>query len=408
MARVLLITEVLPRDLSNGSDIRVQNFIKELAKYHDCCLVVLDNTPIDECVRKKLGVREICVFPSIPRSTKSLMRHFRISNSQVLRKSYPGFLLKIRSEVDTLIRDRRIELIFCLDPLTAEFVIDQTIPKLLDYCDSRTLTYRRMMASRASSMPMSSRFRGYVDYLRQRRRERHLVRTFEFTTTISPSDKQCLVEVAAVQDGVVVVVPNGVSPDALRVQAKADGRRRSVVFWGNLDFPPNWTAIDYFYQEIYLPYLAEKQVEWHIIGRGANDSIKKLAEQPGIFLHGFVDDLYGEISQHGAMVNPMIEGSGLKNKVLEAFACRLPVVSTTMGIEGVGAVRGQVCVVADEAEKFADAVIRVLDDQVLADEFSANARRFVEDNYTWETVGFRLNEVVTVALGNASSAKEST
>ena len=107
------------------------------------------------------------------------------------------------------------------------------------------------------------------------------------------------------------------------------------------------------------------------------------------------------------MVNPMIEGSGLKNKVLEAFACRLPVISTTIGIEAIGAGCGQVSIVADEAEKFADGVIRVLDDRALGNEISTNARRLVEDNYTWETVGARLNELFTVALGNASSAKDS-
>jgi glycosyltransferase involved in cell wall biosynthesis len=94
------------------------------------------------------------------------------------------------------------------------------------------------------------------------------------------------------------------------------------------------------------------------------------------------------------MVNPMVEGSGLKNKVLEAFACYLPVVSTTMGIEAVGVQSDEHCLVADDPAAFAGAVIRCLDDEGLVASMSAAARQFVEDRFEWCAIGKQLDDIV--------------
>jgi glycosyltransferase involved in cell wall biosynthesis len=135
-------------------------------------------------------------------------------------------------------------------------------------------------------------------------------------------------------------------------------------------------------------------VEWHIIGRGADESIRELAAHPLIHLHGFVEDLYAEISSHGVMVNPMVEGSGLKNKVLEAFACRLPVVSTTMGIEAIGTGPGEHYLVADDAHAFASAVIRCLEDEDMAARMTTAARQLVEDQFEWNAIGEQFDQLV--------------
>ena len=91
------------------------------------------------------------------------------------------------------------------------------------------------------------------------------------------------------------------------------------------------------------------------------------------------------------MINPMVEGSGLKNKVLEAFACRVPVVSTPLGIEAIDAMPGRHYVKADSPGDFAEAVTSLLADPAYASEIAEAARLLVESKYRWSAIGDQLD-----------------
>ena len=196
------------------------------------------------------------------------------------------------------------------------------------------------------------------------------------------------------------MIPNGVAPAALTAGRPLKERSRTVVFWGNLDFAPNWTAIHYFHDQIFLPYLAKRSIDWHIVGSGASEAINKMADHPRIQVHGHIDKLFEFVATHGVMVNPMVEGSGLKNKVLEAFACGVPVVSSSMGIEAVGALPEQHYIAADTPKDFAQAVIRLLDDVDCADNMRMSAQEFVAQNFDWTKIGNRLIDLINQVLSN--------
>jgi glycosyltransferase involved in cell wall biosynthesis len=399
MARILIMCATYPADLSSGADLRFQNLIKQLAQRNDCYLVCFGELPQGVEPKSHTGVRDCETLPVFPKVGRSVLRHLRLTNTHFLKRSMPAYLVEMQAAVSKLVRRWEIDALVCMVPSAAEILLQIDVPKLLDYCDSSTLTFRRVLENRGSKMSVSKRLGVYVAYFRQRQRERSLVRQFDRTTTVADADRACLLEVSGVQSDRVVVVPNGVASEALNRKPGAGDRRRSIVFWGNLDFPPNWTAIDYFNREVFLPHLVARNVEWHIIGKGADESIRRLAQHPLIHLHGFVEDLFEEISSHGVMVNPMVEGSGLKNKVLEAFACRLPVVSTTMGIEAVGARPDEHYLVADDPAAFAEAVMRCLEDEDLAATITAAARQFVESHFEWNSIGSKLDALVKKVAG---------
>ena len=394
MPRILILCGRYPDDLSKGSDLRFQNLCKQLAQRNECFLVCLGKVPVGIDPLAHVGVRDFETLPLRPDTGRSFLRHLRLTNVHFLKRSVPAYLAHTQGEIKRLVAKWEIDAAICLVAPAAEMLLSTDIPKLLDFCDSRTLTLRRMLDNRGGEMNAGERLGMYVKYFRDKQRERSLVRQFDRTMTISEADRECLLRISGAHPGKVVVVPNGVASEALSQAAGAKGRKRSVVFWGNLDFPPNWTAVNYFHKDIFLPHLAAQNVEWHIIGKGADESIRELSRHPLIHLHGFVDDLYEEISSHGVMVNPMVEGSGLKNKVLEAFACRLPVVSTTMGIEAVGARADKHFLVADEPAAFAGAVIRCLEEEDLAATMSGAARQFVENYFEWGAIGEKLDVLV--------------
>jgi len=390
----MIICGSYPADVISGADLRFQNLSKQLAERNETYIVSFGDVSEDIDPRSHLGVRDFDTLPQIPKTGRSPLRHLRATNTHFLERSVPAYLAESRTKVVKLVAQWKIDVLVCLVPPAAEIVLPIDLPKLLDYCDSRTLTFRRMLENRGSEMGIRERLGIYVKSFRQSHLERALVRRFDRTTTISNADRDCLLEVSGATPEKVVVIPNGVSGSALKLDSTRSSRKRSVVFWGNLDFPPNWTAVDYFNTRIFLPYLADKGIEWHIIGKGADDSIRQLAEHSQIHLHGFVEDLYAEIASHGAMINPMVEGGGLKNKVLEAFACRLPVVSTTMGIEAVGAQPNEQYLVADDPAAFAAAVIRCLEDTELVTSMAGAARQFVEDHFEWNAIGEQLDDIV--------------
>jgi glycosyltransferase involved in cell wall biosynthesis len=394
MIRVLILCGSYPADLTSGAHLRFQNLCKQIAARNDAYLVCLEDIPegVDPCAQ--IGVRHFTTLPAMPRTGKSPLRHFRLTNKQFLKRSLPKYLAESQDAIGRLAAQWKIDALVCLVPPAAEMLLPIAIPKLLDFCDSRTLTLRRILDNRNNKLTIAQRVSVNVSYFRERDRERALVRQFERTITISGADRDCLLEISGVSPGSVAIIPNGVSSAALDIAPVRGERKRSVVFWGNLDFPPNWTAVHYFNRHIFTPHLADEGVEWHIIGKGADASIQAIAKHPNVHLHGFVDDLYREIAAHGAMINPMVEGSGLKNKVLEAFACNLPVVSTTMGIEAVGARSGEHCLVADDPADFSAAVMRCLDDTSLATGMAAAARQFVEDHFEWSAIGGQLQQVI--------------
>lgn len=394
MPRTLILCGAYPADLSSGADLRFLNLCKQIASRNAAYVVCLGDIPEGIDPESHMGVRGFATLPEVPAAGQSMLRHLRISDRHFIRRSRPDYLAETQSTIADLIARWNIDVVVCLWPLVAEMVLPLALPKLVDCTDSRTLTFRRMLANRGDQMSLRERVGFHTRYLRLRRFERAIVREFERTMTISAADRDCLLEVSGAHPDKVVVIPNGVSDSALTLQSQPSERRRSVVFWGNLDFPPNWTAIDYFHREIFVPFLADAGIEWHIIGKGADAAINELAKHPLVHLHGFVEDLYAEISSHGAMVNPMVEGSGLKNKVLEAFACYLPVVSTSIGIDAVGAQADEHYLVADEPAAFAEAVMRCLDDADFAASQCEAARRFVEDHFEWNAIGARLDGIL--------------
>jgi len=398
MARVLILCKGYPGAISSGEFLRTQNFCREVAARHESYLVFFDESHSVQHPEQDLGVKAWQSLSPIPTQGRSRRRLLRFSNARFLELSVPEYVAETRNKIQDLCELWDIEVILCLSLGTAEIVVPFNLPKILDYCDSATLTLQRVLSHRGKDFSLLERTNLNLRKLRQGFLERTFVRAFDCTTTISEADKRSFVEVAQVPHDKVSVIPNGVAEEALNAGQRARDHRRSVVFWGNLDFPPNWTAVEYFFNNIYRPHLVQEDIEWHIYGRGASQSIEQIARHEGIFLHGYVDDLFSEVAKQGVMINPMVEGSGLKNKVLEAFACRVPVVSTSLGIEAIDASPGLHYVQADAPEEFAKAICSLLADRDYASRIAEDARLLVESKFRWSVIGDQLGSVVNGVL----------
>ena len=160
-------------------------------------------------------------------------------------------------------------------------------------------------------------------------------------------------------------------------------QRRDVMFVGGFRHPPNVDAVEWFVGEIWPRVRAQRPgVLFHCIGGDVPARIAALAEQPGVRVHGHVPDLAPWLEGCRVAVAPLRYGAGVKGKVNQPMAHGLPVVATNCAVEGMHLVPGGDVMLAGEADTFADAVLRLLDDDELWHRLSANGRENVRRHFS--------------------------
>jgi glycosyltransferase involved in cell wall biosynthesis len=186
------------------------------------------------------------------------------------------------------------------------------------------------------------------------------------------------------------VVPNGV--DCSHYAPPADAPpRRGVLYVGNFENLPNVDAIEHLAAEIW-PLVRSRVpgARLDVVGANVSDRVRRFDGEDGISVLGEVADLRAAYHGHQVMVAPIRAGSGTRLKILEAFAAGIPVVSTTLGAEGIAAEHGTHLLLADTAADFARAVERVLTDSALAESLARAAAALVRSRYDWSFVADRL------------------
>ena len=157
-----------------------------------------------------------------------------------------------------------------------------------------------------------------------------------------------------------------------------------IVFSGNLEYHPNLSAVRFFAREIW-PTLRERwpHLVWRLVGKAPQSVEKLVPVDPRIQLSGPVEDAVAELARAQVAVVPLLAGSGTRFKILEAWAAALPVVSTSIGAEGLPARDGEHLLLADTAAAFADAVSRLLTCKNLRVSVGNSGRLLLEKEFTW-------------------------
>lgn len=402
--RILILTKRPLTSLSDGYALRVWNSCRELAKNNELFLVTVPigvgaNESFDDInINNEAIFQKIIILPNVPAHAPEFRRHFRLDESSFFSKAYPKYHLLIVAAINKICAEFDINnlMVFSGDlaGFARPFGKDKSI--VYDVCDSKVLTSRRQIGVRRSDSPISN-LKARIALKRWAVTEAKLPHWFSHVTTINAEDTKT-VEILSGGCKNVSTVPNGVDPvleDVCRTQLTCI-RRRGVAFWGNLSFEPNSDAINYFFHEVYKPFLAPAGIEWCVIGRNAPSWLIDAAKaDAGIRIPGFVEDMYKLLDEYPIMVNPMRVGSGMKNKVLEAFALGLAVVSTGLGIESINAAKEGIDYrLADNPEKFAEVIHQLLLDQDYRLKIVDAARKTVLENYTWNKIGKNWEDIL--------------
>ncbi|MEW6221381.1 MAG: glycosyltransferase [Thermodesulfobacteriota bacterium] len=391
MARILFVTARPPYPLHQGMALRVFHLAREASRCHEVHLAArgLDAGTAEALAASGVfaGLLPLPALAGPPARSRFL---FPLGH-HLLRRYAPDQYRRTVASLGAYVRQEGITHAVAVTLPMAEMIAPLAGPrKIVDEYDCASLTMERRLRQDGAALGARGRLRQRLALSRIRHQETRLARTCHLVTTISPADAAALSRLSGRLGERVRVLANGVGEEWLREPPAVREEERAVAFWGALDFEPNQRALRFFFDQVYRPFLAEAGITWHVMGKNPPAWLQAMAgHHPGLRLRGFVPDLVAEAARIPLAVNPMQSGSGLKNKVLEAFSLRRLVISSRLGMEAIEALPGEHYLPADSPQEMARLIRQHLDSCETRRRIGDAARRLVQERYTWERIGQR-------------------
>ena len=310
--------------------------------------------------------------------------------------SLPYFLAKcdgvsFRRAVKSLLAHHGFDVVLCDFLHTAALLLDTSFtPKVMFEHNVEFLLRKRKYEM--VKQPLKKFVFG-MDWKKTRMIEGMACRSYDHVLTVSPEDKQTLVDEFAIDH--ISVVPTGVDTDFFR-PTEVPPQPGKLVFVGSMDWDPNEDGMLWFLREVYpkicraVPY-----VSLSIVGRNPSYKLRSIAaREPAVEITGRVPDVRPYVSAAEVVVVPLQVGGGTRIKIPEAMAMAKPIVSTQIGAEGLPFHNGREIRLADRPEDFACAVVELLNNDSARALMGAAARTRVCTKHSWQAVVSKMEEIL--------------
>lgn len=394
--RILIIADYLPYPLIGGDRIRIYNLLRRVASRHDVSIAAFLEKPEDFAgvshLQQFCSKVEVARFQKRSRLEKipGLLQYALEGKPPELKLLYSNELVvKIKKLVSSMDFDI-VQVEHSRMGLYLEtFPHDSRCKSILMFHNITSLQYKRFSQVEEH---WGRKMRTWLNSVTMGNWEPNYAERFDRCATVSGLDRQLLLQ--ANPHLKVDVIPNGVDIEKYQpLPLPPKNAPPSLLFIGNMGYPPCVDAVLYFCREIF-PLIRRRiaGVQLWIVGRDPWPEVLQL-NGDGIHVTGRVEDVVPYYQQSAVCVVPLRAGGGTRLKILEAMALGRPTVSTTIGCEGLEVVDGQHLLVADEPEQFAEKTVRLLTDRQLYQSISTLGRRLVECTYGWDKIAGRLMDV---------------
>ena len=375
---LLYLSPVIPALTGNGLAMRAGMVLEALAEHYSISLLVVSLYPpfaarVPTAFEKLCRRSAVITPPQFARSSRSFLPSFL--SERFWPRPYHG------SRFDVVHAFRLSMLSYTRPYLNGS---SGTPKRHLDLDDIESETHRRIAAlcrmneDNARAVLFQSQARRYEAL------EEEALREFDRVYVCSEADKARL---PADHRTELCVLPNAVrTPDPAPRQA-SEGVF-TFLFVGTLGYYPNEDAVRYFGNEIvpHIRRLTRSDFAVNVVGTGAGKRLRQIAADCGMQMIGEVPDIAPWYQDSSAVVVPVRAGGGTRIKVLEAFSNRRPVVSTSIGIEGIDVSNNEQVLIADTPEAFAECLVRLMDDRQLRERLAENAFSLFRHNYSAEAI----------------------
>ena len=410
--RILFLCLRCPYPPQRGDRIRSYNFIKQLSKRHDITLVFFAESESDiEAVKHLQPFCERVEWVKFSPSFASINTAIHCLSRIPLQVHY-WYSPQMQRKINQLLAEENFQLIHAQLFRMGQYVIKtEGIAKVLDLCDSLALNLSR----RAELDCTPKRFLVKLEEKRVRRYEVEIMKAFDSGTVVAHFDRDYLLN----QDNSLnlSVVPMGVDLKyfqplkvnndsngadvtekqnmTLTVQEDfADDRSKNLLFTGTMNYFPNSDAVIYFCNNVF-PLIQKRYPDatFYIVGNHPTEQIRRLSDQKGVVVTGYVPDIRPYFEKASVFVAPLRAGSGIQTKNLEAMAMGIPIVTTSIGAMGLEAETDTELLIADTPETFAERVIYLIENPEIRQNLANAGRKRVEASYDWQVLVNRLEQV---------------
>jgi O-antigen biosynthesis protein len=259
--------------------------------------------------------------------------------------------------------------------------------------------YFQSIARGLASMKPLAKVRAAYEYLRALRYELRMLRRLDRVQTCTEENKRYLLSFLPELEGRIDAnLRAGI--DAARYQFRPNGRQpRTMLFLGSFRHAPNYTALKWFLDHV-LPRVLQDApgAKLMVIGSDPPPVHTVPTFDGAVEMRGFVPDISEPLGRCAVFVCPILSGSGIRVKLLEAFASGIPVVSTRLGAEGLGEQDGLYCRLADRPEDFAAAIVSLFDDSAAAEAMARRAHAYVLADHDMSSMAARLEQTYRQTL----------
>lgn len=377
-----------PYPLEKGDKLRAFHQIKVLSKHHDIYLCAIHTNGLFN----KEYLKEL--EPYCTKIEVIALSKFSIAINLLFSLLFTKLPLQVayfynriaKKRIWSFFENHSIDHLYCQLIRVTEYVRNwEQCPKTIDYMDALS----RGMERRIDKSPFYLKPLVKIETTRLKRYEHFIFSDFNYHTIITEQDRDLIIHG---ENERIKIVRNGVDQKFFKVKTKE--KTFDILFTGNMSYPPNVNGVEYLATEI-MPEVWKEMpdVTLKIVGATPSPRVQKLANQK-IEVTGWVDDIRDYYNEARIFVAPMLIGTGLQNKLLEAMAMDLPCITSPLANNALKAEENISILIGHNKEEFKEHILLLLRNNAKASEVSQNGSIFIKNQYNWETTSIPLLDII--------------
>ena len=391
--KILMLTPYLPFPLMSGGQTRSYNLIKNLSKKHDITLFSLIKNDQEKKYISELKkyCKKVFVFnrSKTPWTLRNILHTgFSPYPFLVIRNLAPDEKLAVKKELEV----EKYDIIHAETFYVMPHIPDTNVPILLVEQTIEYLVYKHYVKNQA---PLWAKIPFSIDVMKLKFWETHFWKQANRVVAMSESDKKEMLSLAPKLN--IDIVPNGIDIDYFSALPRNEITPK-VLYVGNFKWIQNVEAANILINEVWPKIKKEiKNVKLWIVGMNITDKLKEHASDD-IEISEALPDIREAYSRASVLVAPIKGPGGTRLKILEAMASALPVVTTSVGAEGLGVINGKEALISDQLNEVSKNAIKVLKNKNLSKSLGLYGKKFVESKYTWDKSAQVLNNIYSKVI----------